>query len=300
MPAYLPWIFADWHYERASAELQDYLRRANENATDIHHTLDTLHEALERIAGERSEITAEILCEDGYRGLRLLRVRGGKVEDIPVVERPETGEARELPYDHAIDDLPLDYPDVATLRATVEKAATTASELDSFVAEVEYDRYLVDISPGHAHVRKLVVATEPDLVHRLRRQDFTQVPPAPRDPAGKYPQALYFPEVMLQELQDQAVRLDSSLSWVVQVAWKHAGPKVSTSDRGRLSSALARYTEEGGATKRKQTIYLPGTMLDAIEREAKRLDSSLSFVTQAAFSLAFPEILKLQPKTDWP
>ena len=320
MPAYLPWIFADWHYGSASPELQEYLRAVDADATDIHHTLETLCQTLERIVGERPEIAAEVLCEDGYRGLRLFRLRGGKVEEIPVVERPETGEKRDLPYDHVVDvpmsarlrelldelpdadgdELPLDYPDEETLRAIADAAATTATELDSFVAEVGHERYLVDISPGHAHVRKLVVATEPDLVHRLRRQDYAQVPPPPRDPAGKYSQALYFPEEMLQEVQDQAVRLDTSLSWIVQFAWKHAGPKVRASDRPRLSSALARYREAGGSTKRKQTIYLPGTMLDELEREAQRLDSSLSFVAQAAFSLAFPEILKQQPKTDWP
>ncbi len=33
-------------------------------------------------------------------------------------------------------------------------------------------------------------------------------------------QSLYFPEEMLAEIQLQAGRLDRSLSWVVQQAWK--------------------------------------------------------------------------------
>ena len=33
-------------------------------------------------------------------------------------------------------------------------------------------------------------------------------------------QSLYFPEEMLQEIQLQAQRLDRSLSWVVQQAWR--------------------------------------------------------------------------------
>jgi uncharacterized small protein (TIGR04563 family) len=33
-------------------------------------------------------------------------------------------------------------------------------------------------------------------------------------------QSLYFPEDMLSEIQQQAQRLDRSLSWVVQQAWK--------------------------------------------------------------------------------
>ena len=35
-------------------------------------------------------------------------------------------------------------------------------------------------------------------------------------------QSLYFPEDMLNEIQGQAQRLDRSLSWVVQQAWKIA------------------------------------------------------------------------------
>ena len=34
--------------------------------------------------------------------------------------------------------------------------------------------------------------------------------------------SLYFPESMLQEIQQEAARLDLSLSWVMQRAWKIA------------------------------------------------------------------------------
>ena len=39
-------------------------------------------------------------------------------------------------------------------------------------------------------------------------------------------QSLYFPEDMLNEIQAQAQRLDRSLSWVVQQAWKIAKPEL--------------------------------------------------------------------------
>lgn len=35
-------------------------------------------------------------------------------------------------------------------------------------------------------------------------------------------QSLYFPEEMLREIQQQALRLDRSLSWIVQQAWRAA------------------------------------------------------------------------------
>lgn len=38
--------------------------------------------------------------------------------------------------------------------------------------------------------------------------------------SDKRKQSLYFPEIMLQEIKDEAARLDRSLSWVVQRAWK--------------------------------------------------------------------------------
>ncbi len=40
--------------------------------------------------------------------------------------------------------------------------------------------------------------------------------------SDKRKQSLYFPESMLQEIKEEAARLDRSLSWVVQRAWKMA------------------------------------------------------------------------------
>jgi uncharacterized small protein (TIGR04563 family) len=40
--------------------------------------------------------------------------------------------------------------------------------------------------------------------------------------SDKRKQSLYFPETMLAEIKDEAARLDRSLSWVVQRAWKLA------------------------------------------------------------------------------
>jgi uncharacterized small protein (TIGR04563 family) len=40
--------------------------------------------------------------------------------------------------------------------------------------------------------------------------------------SDKRKQSLYFPEAMLEEIQKEAQRLQRSMSWVVQRAWKHA------------------------------------------------------------------------------
>ena len=43
----------------------------------------------------------------------------------------------------------------------------------------------------------------------------------------KRKQSLYFPESMLTEIQNEAARLDRSLSWIMQRAWKIARVEVA-------------------------------------------------------------------------
>jgi uncharacterized small protein (TIGR04563 family) len=66
-----------------------------------------------------------------------------------------------------------------------------------------------------------------DFFSRLRPTNKTEVLVADNDSnkttgSDKRKQSLYFPESMLQEIKDEAARLDRSLSWVVQRAWKMA------------------------------------------------------------------------------
>jgi uncharacterized small protein (TIGR04563 family) len=45
--------------------------------------------------------------------------------------------------------------------------------------------------------------------------------------------------------------------------------------------------------KRKQSLYFPEAMLDEIQREAARLDRSLSWIVQRCVKLGMQEIRKL-------
>lgn len=47
-----------------------------------------------------------------------------------------------------------------------------------------------------------------------------------QSPSDKRKQSLYFPESMLTEIQQEAMRLDRSLSWVMQRAWKLARAEI--------------------------------------------------------------------------
>jgi uncharacterized small protein (TIGR04563 family) len=45
--------------------------------------------------------------------------------------------------------------------------------------------------------------------------------------SGGVKQSLYFPENMLVEIQAEAKRLDRSISWIVQQAWKIGRPELT-------------------------------------------------------------------------
>lgn len=49
---------------------------------------------------------------------------------------------------------------------------------------------------------------------------------APPSQSDKRKQSLYFPETMLEEIHQEAARLERSLSWIVQRAWKTARPEI--------------------------------------------------------------------------
>jgi uncharacterized small protein (TIGR04563 family) len=43
----------------------------------------------------------------------------------------------------------------------------------------------------------------------------------------KRKQSLYFPESMLQDIRDEAIRQDRSISWMVQIAWSIARERIA-------------------------------------------------------------------------
>ncbi len=45
--------------------------------------------------------------------------------------------------------------------------------------------------------------------------------------SDKRKQSLYFPEEMLREIQEEATRLDRSLSWIMQQAWRSARAQIA-------------------------------------------------------------------------
>ena len=60
----------------------------------------------------------------------------------------------------------------------------------------------------------------------IGEKDNSKVSVADAAKTDKRKQSLYFPESMLQEIKEEAARLDRSLSWIVQRAWKIARPEL--------------------------------------------------------------------------
>ncbi len=323
MPAFLTTICIDWHYASASAALQQVLPAIDAQLRSTDHTWTTFRDQLAQFVATQPTAVVDALTADEYRAYSLLRARDGKLTHMKVEEQPVGGNPpSSLPYDELItvtlvrdvevvrgaleeftdlDDVdddaydtevavPLSYPDIDTLHRVVDLLARAIDVGGgSYVAEVNTERFLVDIKPGQSLVRPLAVVTEPPLVARLLQHDYIRVPPPPRDAAEKYSAGLYWPESLLLWLQSQASRTDRSLSYLVQFAYKHAHAQIEASDYKTLAAAAKKFDGD----KRKQTLYFPGAILDAIEAQARRIDSSVSLVAQAAVVLSQPAIAQL-------
>lgn len=322
MPYYVRMSRLDWGYDDAPADLQTVLRDANLELSSLNHTAETFEAELRALAAARPEVTLDALLEDGFRAYVLFRARGGVVSVEAVDERCEGALDREvdLPLDdlatvnvgEAVESisalledneeldadeetgevtLPLFYADEATMRAAMDRVAAAMTEGEErFVAEVDLDRFLIELRPGVATVHRLVIVTEPELVGRLLRGEYTEPPAPPPRPDEKREQALYFPESMLQSMKEEASRLDVSLSFVTQRAWKLAREVIGEKERDALADALEEFREDD---KRKQTLFFPGSLLIEIQAQATRLDSSMSFVVQSAWVFARSSIAAL-------
>jgi uncharacterized small protein (TIGR04563 family) len=86
--------------------------------------------------------------------------------------------------------------------------------LDDFSPDVDHCRSTAerggDLPPSQI-LRRPALANDKDSMSNLRSES---------SKTDKRKQSLYFPESMLQEIKEEAARLDRSLSWVVQRAWK--------------------------------------------------------------------------------
>lgn len=326
MPHFLTLARIDWHYEQAPSALQRVLQGAHADLTGSHHTEDSFREALEGLAGEHHALVADALIQGTAGVFTLFHAARGEVRDVALEERPADAMQRkaDLPHDgvasvsviqggaairalvaeqldedvdeDAADDdeidLPLVYASEAALRAIADRVATVlAEDAEPFVAEAGNARFLVELSPRAARVRRLAFAGAGAAVaERLLRGALVE-PPAPprsgRDPSAKYELTLFWPEALLEEVQAAAVRTDRSLSSIIQLAWKTAAAAIAASEPAVITRV------ETTGRPRKQTVFMPGAMVDQLEAQAARLDMSQSRLVHHAFVLTRPAVAAL-------
>ena len=73
----------------------------------------------------------------------------------------------------------------------------------------------------------------------------------------------------------------------------------------RISQRITARRSEGtvsmsGTDKRKQSLYFPESMLQDIQKEAARLDRSLSWIVQRCVKIGLPDIRKLPSVNEIP
>jgi uncharacterized small protein (TIGR04563 family) len=66
--------------------------------------------------------------------------------------------------------------------------------------------------------------------------------------------------------------------------------------RGRMEETVSM----SGTDKRKQSLYFPESMLQDIQKEAARLDRSLSWIVQRCVKIGLPDIRKLPSVNEIP
>ncbi len=104
-------------------------------------------------------------------------------------------------------------------------------------------------------------------------------------------QTLYWPAAMLQQILDEATRLDRSLSWCIQTAWDHARGEIARlapqDDHPVAQPLMASFL---GGEKRKQSLFFSEETLREIEDEATRHDRSLSWIVECAWCLSIEHL----------
>jgi uncharacterized small protein (TIGR04563 family) len=90
----------------------------------------------------------------------------------------------------------------------------------------------------------------------------------------KQKQSLYFPDEMLREIMKEATRLDRSLSWTVQQAWRVAREELKKFPAVELHGIAAEPAREPGAGERSVEPRQPSAQVREFLRG--KFDSELA------------------------
>lgn len=109
-----------------------------------------------------------------------------------------------------------------TIESWVTVAFTQQDTLSADFRRLERIGYACDSLTGQGFEPRAQAQPITPTRTEQQRREFMSDNQNPGRGSDKRKQSLYFPEAMLQEIKDEAARLDRSLSWIVQRAWKTA------------------------------------------------------------------------------
>lgn len=101
---------------------------------------------------------------------------------------------------------------------------------------------------------------------------------------------VHVPTAMLHDMQQQASRLERSVSWCVALAWTLAAEEVR-SWRADDRTAPSRLLE---GWKRPETLTVPTSTWTQLATESARLDRSTSWLVQQTWIAARPKVLEAE------
>jgi uncharacterized small protein (TIGR04563 family) len=232
MPIRITHALVDWGWPSRTEPERQVIQTCQPRLDEPDHTLESFSALLAAASSELPAVSIPALVDDDAGSRTLLLALAGTLTSITVVD---SSGPRQLSPDHA--------------------------------ARV---RFLRDASKSSLFPVTVSAAS------RLAAGDTTLA------------RAVYLPEPTLALLRSEASRLDKSLSYLVQLAWKESRARIAAlPDRDAASALRPPVTT---ASTFKQTLLFPAAMLVELESEATRFDSSLSWLLQLAITLAAPAI----------
>ncbi|MBN2496699.1 MAG: hypothetical protein JXR96_19065 [Deltaproteobacteria bacterium] len=114
----------------------------------------------------------------------------------------------------------------------------------------------------------------------------------------KAPRSLTLPRSIIDEIQDHAMRIDRSPSWVAARAWEAAREELSgLAGQGSVGRRLAEIGRADEAGRQEHAMHLPLAVIDEQDKLAAELGSSPSELVHLAWLLGRESISEL-PSSD--
>lgn len=115
---------------------------------------------------------------------------------------------------------------------------------------------------------------------------------------AKAPRTLSLPRAVIEEIQNETMRIDRSPSWIAGKAWEAARAELGgLAGPGAVDQRIADLAGAEGGDRHEHAIHLPVAVITDQDELAKKLDSSPSELMHLAWLLGRGSISD-QPSSD--